>query len=70
MDELDYCRPFYPIECDNIFLRWTVGFYPKDYRGRRMILAWFHSINDAHVFLESCRRDHPNRRYDLFETIF
>lgn len=70
MDKLDYCRPFYPVECDNTFFRWTVGFYPENGRNKRVILAWFQYMDDASAFLEACRRDHPNCHYDLLRTFF
>lgn len=70
MDKFDSRRPFYPIECDNVSFHWTVGFYPKNGCNKRVILAWFQSMDDACAFLKSCRKDHPNRRYDLLQTLF
>ena len=67
MDQYDANRPIYGPRSGDIKFRWSVGLY---FGKRRTIIAWFEHIDEAAEYLASARKSHPDRFYDILQSIF
>lgn len=67
MDQYDANRPIYGPRSGDIKFRWSVGLY---FNKKRTIIAWFEHIDDAAEYLASVRKSHPDRFYDILQSVF
>lgn len=67
MDQYDANRPVYGPRSGDITFRWSVGLYHKK---KRTIIAWFEQIDEAAGYLAAARKAHPDRLYDILQSIF
>ena len=67
MDQYDVNRPIYGPRSGDTHFRWSVGLYRNK---KRIIIAWFEHIDEAAEFLVFARKSHPDRSYDILQSIF
>lgn len=66
MDQYDANRPIYGPRSGDIKFRWSVGLYSNK---RRTIIAWFEHIDEAAEYLVFARKSHPDRFYDILQSV-